>query len=84
MDKDTIVVRFKNLITGNELDLDIPTSISANELIIALNEAYQLGIDVTNIKKCFLRAENPIALLRGNKTIGEFGIRNGSIIYYIN
>lgn len=84
MDKDTIVVRFKNLRNKKEVDLDIPIAISANELVVALNEAYELGIDVTNIKKCYLQAENPIALLRGNKTIGEFGLRNGSVIYYTN
>ncbi len=84
MDKDTIVVRFKDLRNKKEVDLDIPIAISANELVVALNEAYELGIDVTNIKKCYLQAENPIALLRGNKTIGEFGLRNGSVIYYTN
>lgn len=84
MSKETIVVRFKNLNSGKEVDLDIPTGISANELVVALNEAYELGIDVSDIKKCYLQAENPLALLRGNRTIGEFGLRNGSIIYYTN
>lgn len=79
---DTIVVRFKNLRKNTEVDLDIPVTISANELVIALNEAYELGIDVSNIKSCYLQAENPITLLRGNKTIEEMGLRNGSIIYY--
>lgn len=82
MDKDTIVVRFQNLRSKKEVDLDIPLAISANELVIALNEAYSLGIDVSDTKKCFLQAENPIALLKGNKTIEEFGLRNGSVIYY--
>lgn len=81
MDKETIVVRFRNLKGGREVDLDIPLAMSANELVIALNESYRLGIDVSDTKKCFLQAENPIALLRGNKTIEEFGLRNGSVIY---
>lgn len=82
MDKDTIIVKFKNLKNNREVDLDIPIEISANELVLALNEAYGLGIDVSDIKKCYLQAENPIALLRGNKTVDEFGLRNGSVIYY--
>jgi YukD. len=82
MDKDTIIVKFKNLKSKKEIDLDIPVAISANDLVIALNEAYTLGIDVSDIKKCYLQAENPIALLRGNKTIDEFGLRNGTVIYY--
>lgn len=79
---DTIVVRFKNLRRNTEVDLDIPVTMTANELVIALNEVYELGIDVSNIKSCYLQAENPITLLRGNKTIEEMGLRNGSIIYY--
>lgn len=63
-------------------DLEIPLEISANELVIALNTAFELGIDTSNIKNCYLKAENPIALLKGNKTLAEFGIRNGSIINY--
>ncbi len=64
------------------VDLEIPLNISANELVIALNSAYELGIDTTDIKNCYLKVENPIALLKGNKTLAEFGVRNGSIINY--
>lgn len=63
-------------------DLEVPLDISANELVAALNEAYSLGIDLSDIKNCYLKAERPIALLRGNKTLAEFGIRNGSVIYF--
>ncbi len=84
MDKGTAIVRFRNVKSKRELDLDIPLDISANELIIALNEAYELGIDLSNVRKCYLKSENPIALLRGNKTLDEFGIHHGSIIYYIS
>ncbi|WP_455194231.1 EsaB/YukD family protein [Eubacterium ramulus] len=84
MEKETIIIRFYSERDGKEFDLDIPLFISANELIIALNEAYNLGIDVSNIKKCYLQAENPVALLRGNKTLQQFGLRNGSRIYYTN
>ena len=82
MEKETIIVRFRDLKNRRETDLDVPLFLSANELVIALNEAYQLGIDVSDIKKCYLQAEHPIALLRGNKTLAEFGLRNGSVIYY--
>lgn len=79
---ETIVVRFVITKMGREYDLDIPISITANELVYALNEAYSLGIDTSDVKKCYLQAENPIALLKGNKTLEEFGLRNGSIIYF--
>ena len=64
------------------VDLEIPLDISANELVFALNTAYELGIEITNIKDCYLKSENPIALLKGNKSLAEFGLRNGSIINY--
>ena len=63
-------------------DVEIPLYITANELVVALNEAYDLKIDTSNIKNCYLKAEKPIALLRGNKTLEEFGIRNGTVIYF--
>lgn len=63
-------------------DIEVPLNISANEFVVALNSAFDLGIDTTNIKNCYLKAENPIALLRGNKSLREFGLRNGSVINY--
>ena len=35
--------------------------ITANDLVLALNEAYGLGMDTDNIFSCYLVAENPIA-----------------------
>lgn len=64
------------------VDLDIPLNISAYELTQALNSAYHLGIDISDIKKCYLKSDNPIALLRGSQSLKEFGIRNGSSIIY--
>lgn len=64
------------------IDLEVPLFITANELVIALNCAYELGIDTSDINECYLKAENPIVLLRGNKTLAECGIRNGSVINY--
>jgi uncharacterized ubiquitin-like protein YukD len=62
--------------------LEIPTDITANDLVYALNSAYNLGIDIADINNCYLKAENPITLLKGNRTLSEFGIRNGSLIFY--
>ena len=64
------------------VDLEIPLDITAKELVAALNAAYELGIDTSDIKNCYLQAENPIALLRGNRILEEFGLRSGSVIYY--
>lgn len=63
-------------------DLDIPLDISANELIVALNEAFSLGMNTGDLSGCCLKTENPIALLRGNKLLSDYCLRNGTIINY--
>lgn len=80
--EDKAIVIFRIQERNVQYDLEIPLNISANDLVIALNSAYDLGIDISNIKNCYLKAENPIALLRGNKKLSDYGIRNGSIIVY--
>ena len=82
MDRETAIIIFKISQKNLSFDLEIPLDISANELVNALNTAYNLGIDVTDVKNCYLKAENPIVLLRGNKLLGEFGVRNGTLITY--
>lgn len=82
MNKETAIVIFNITKRNFIVDLEIPLDISANDLVIALNTAYELGIDTSDIKNCYLKAENPIALLKGNKTLAEFGLRNGSVIIF--
>ena len=48
--------------------------------MIALNQAFQLGIDTNNILNCYLKTESPTALIRGNKLLRDYGLRNGTII----
>lgn len=82
MNKETAIVIFHIIKRNLSVDLEIPLNITANELVLALNTAYELEIDTSDIKNCYLKAENPIALLKGNKTLADYGIRNGSDIYY--
>lgn len=82
MGKETVNVVFHIVKRKFSVDLEIPLHISANELVLALNEAYELKIDTSNVKNCYLKAENPIALLRGDKPLSEFGVRNGTVVYF--
>lgn len=82
MEKETAIIILNLVKQKASADLEVPLDITANELVVALNSAFNLGIDTSDIKKCYLKAENPITLLKGNKTLSEFGIRNGSIINY--
>lgn len=79
MNQDKVIITV-NLIKQNiSHDLEVPLDISANELCSALFELY-LPSAGRIAKQYFLRSERPIALLKGECTLREYGIRNGSII----
>lgn len=82
MGHNTVNVIFNMHKRSTSADIEIPLDISANEFVIALNAAYELGIDTSDIKSCYLKSENPIALIKGGKTLRELGIHNGSIINF--
>lgn len=79
---DSVVVIFKNDEKNISVDLEVPLYITARELVVGLNDAYNLGIDINDIKKCYLKVDNPVMLLRGNMLLRDAGIRNGSVISY--
>ena len=80
--EDKVVVEFINYMNQSHIDLEIPLEITANDLVLALNEAYGLGMNTVDNFSCNLVAANQIAFLSGNKALKEFGIRNGSYIIY--
>jgi uncharacterized ubiquitin-like protein YukD len=79
---DSVVIIFKSIEKKISVDLEVPLYITARELVVGLNNAYDLGIDVNDIKKCYLKVDNPVMLLRGNMLLRDAGIRNGSIVSY--
>lgn len=79
--KEKVIIILKLHKKGFQTDLEVPLDITANDLIFALNEAYDLQIDVDDIRNCYLKMERPVALLHGNKKLAEYGMRNGSIIH---
>ena len=79
---DTVIVSFCAVPQRIFLDIEVPTDLTVIELLKALNQAFGLGVDITDVKQCYLKMENPIALMRGNKLVSDYGIRNGSIIYF--
>lgn len=76
------IVEFINKNDNRKTELEIPINITANDLIIALNKAFNLEMDIDNIFNCYLVAENPITFLHGNKELSEYGIRNGTKIIF--
>lgn len=82
MGPEKIIIIFKIHQRNEQYDLEIPTDITVSELIVGLNEAFHLGMDTSDTSRCYLKAENPIALLRGNKLVSEYGLHIGSVIHF--
>ncbi len=80
--ENTVIMIFEDLSKNRSLDIEAPLNISANELIYGLNKGLHLGIDINNVRKCYLCTREPRILLRGDKTLEELGVRNGTIITY--
>lgn len=80
MDKKiTFIFKHPN---STSYDVEVDIDITARELLIGLNEVFDLNCDFSNFDECFLIAENPFALLRGSKTLREYGLVNASVITY--
>lgn len=80
--EESIIVILR-LVKRNELhDIEVPLDITVRELVVGLNAGYDLGIDVNNIKNCYLKIENPTMLIRGNTVLKDTDIRNGSVINF--
>lgn len=80
--EDKVIVIFHHIKKNTSIDIELPLDIGANELVLALNQGLELGIDMKDISQRYLKATNPIALLKGNRTLAEYGIHNGTEIWY--
>ena len=85
--KDYVIVRFsypdpESPVHNRICNIELPLQITSNDLIVGLESAYHLGIDISNTEQCYLSCEYPIALLKGNRTLAECGVRDGSLISF--
>ena len=59
MDQNIIIqLRLKK--QNREFDVSVPIDLTANELIMALNEAFPLNIDSGDISQSYLQTENQL------------------------
>lgn len=75
-----IVVQLNIVDRGETHDIDVPTDINARELLEGLNEAYGLRLPSAYLEHCFVKVDNPLVLMHGKRTLGEYGLMSGSII----
>ena len=80
--ENTVIIKFNYLKKNISYDLEVPLDITTKDLVMAINNIFDLGIDTSNIRNCILKVENPVVLMRGNKLLGDYGLRNGSIINF--
>lgn len=76
--KEKVILQFEREKTGECFDIEVPLEITANELLFALNSGLRLGLDLSDVAQCYLVTENPIALLKGDILLEEFGIHDGT------
>lgn len=79
MSTNKIVIIINNISTGTCKDIEVPLDISASELCDAIFQKY-LPERYGDVRKYYLRSERPVALLRGERTLREYGLRDGSVI----
>lgn len=78
MDNKAIVIL--KAADGISKDLEIPLNITIADLLSALNNIYNLSLSKEQLQTAYLKAENPVALLCGDRLLSEYGIHDGTII----
>lgn len=79
--QENIIVELYSKKQGYLFDLEIPLYITAVELVQSLNQSLNLGIQTERIVDCYLVAENPIALMKGDIPLSEYHLHNGTKIF---
>lgn len=80
--KEKVMMQFARQRTGECFDIEVPLEITANELLYALNQGLHLGLNLTDVSQCYLTTENPIALLKGDILLKDFGVHEGTKICF--
>lgn len=80
--KNTIIMVFERFKTKECFDIEVPIDITANELLYGLNQGLNLGLNLEESSQCYLCTENPIALLKGNVTLADFNLHDGTKICF--
>ena len=42
----------------------------------------EIPLDISNVAECYMCTEDPRTLLRGDRLLESFGLRNGTIIHF--
>ena len=79
MNQNKAIITVNLIMQNSSCDKEVPLDISANELCDAIFQKF-LPEQYNDMNQYYLKSERPIALLRGEKTLRNDGIRDGSVI----
>lgn len=79
---ETILVSFVDAVNDRSYDLQVPASLSARDLVVALAKAYNLPMNVDDPRQLYMRAENPIVFIEGDVALVDLGISDGTKIVF--
>lgn len=79
---ENVIMQFARQKTGECFDIEVPLNITANELLYALSQGLQLGLNLADMSQCYLVTENPVALIKGDVLLEEFGVHDGTRICF--
>ncbi len=65
-----MICSFINTTNLQTSDIEIPLEITCDEFVKSMNESMQLNIEIPS-NQAYFRSENPIALIQGDKLLGE-------------
>lgn len=79
MNRNKVIITVNLIMQNRSCDIEVPLDISANELCDAVFQKF-LPEQYNDMNQYYLKSERPIALLRGEKTLRNYGIHDGSVI----
>ncbi|MDC7278403.1 MULTISPECIES: hypothetical protein [Pseudobutyrivibrio] len=76
--KDKMIIEF--CWGDSKQDIEVPKSLTCDELIYALNEGIGLGLDVNNADSFAFSCDVAKSAIKGEKTLEEVGLMDGATV----
>ncbi len=76
MNKITVIMHGES---GQQVDIEIPTDVSAEALLEALNHAFRSGKQPA----AAIRSINPLSYLSGNTRVEDARLHNGTELFFV-
>lgn len=68
---------------GEVHEIEVSKDVLLKDFLEGIQSAYGLASDYSQAEHIFVRTENPIGFLKGNKPLAAYGLRTASRIYIV-